>query len=178
MPSAGDRFADCRRLSFLGMLVALAVALNLLESQVPAPLPWVRLGLANLMTLVAVLTLGWREGFLVTILRVTTVGLLLGGFLGPGFLLSLGGGIAGTAVMAAMARGAGRLWSPLAMSAAGAFAHGGAQVFVLFAITVRAREVFLLLPWVLLSSLVAGIATGLLANLLLARRRSWVPFAP
>jgi heptaprenyl diphosphate synthase len=160
------------------MLVALAVVLNLLESQVPTPLPWVRLGLANLMTLVAVLTLGWRAGFLVTFVRVTAVGFLLGGFLGPGFLLSLGGGIAGTAVMALMARGAGRVWSPLALSAAGAFAHGGAQVLVLAAVIVRTREVLLLLPWVLLTSLVAGIATGLLANLLLARRRSWVPCAP
>lgn len=168
---------NVRRASFLGMLVALAVAVNLLEAQVPAPLPWVRLGFANLMTLIAILTLGWKEGFLVTILRVIIGGLVLGGFLGPAFLLSLSGGVAGTAVMALMAPGVWRIWSPLAASTAGAFAHGGAQVLVLFALLVRTPEILLLLPWVLLSSLASGVATGLLANLLLARRHGWLPIA-
>jgi len=71
--------------------------------------------------------------------------------------------------MALMARGAWRLWSPLAMSATGAFAHGGAQVLVLSAMLLRAGDLPWLLPWVLAPSLVSGIATGVLANLVLLR---------
>jgi heptaprenyl diphosphate synthase len=160
---------NIRRVSFLGVLVALALALHLLEAQIPSPLPWVRPGLANLMTLIALLTCGWRAGLLVMLLRVVIGALLLGGFLSPAFALSLAGGLASTLVMALMARGAWRLWSPLAMSAAGAFAHGGAQVLVLWALLLRAGDLPWLLPWVLGPSLVSGIATGVLANLVLLR---------
>ena len=160
---------NTRRVSFLGVLVALALALHLLESQIPSPLPWVRPGFANLMTLIALLTSGWRAGLLVMLLRVVIGALLLGGFLSPAFALSLAGGLASTLVMALMARGAWRLWSPLAISAAGAFAHGGAQVLALSALLLRAGDLPWLLPWVLGPSLVSGVATGVLANLVLLR---------
>jgi uncharacterized membrane protein len=68
-----------------------------------------------------------------------------------------------------MAKGAWRLWSPLAMSAAGAVAHGGAQAAVLTAVLLRGADLPWLLPAVLIPSLIAGIATGLLANLVLLR---------
>jgi heptaprenyl diphosphate synthase len=160
---------NARRVSFLGVLVALALALHLLEAQIPSPLPWVRPGLANLMTLIALLTAGWRAALLVAVLRVAIGSLLLGGFLGPSFALSLAGGIASTLTMALMARGGWRRWSPLAGSAAGAVAHGGAQVLVLTALLLRSADLPWLLPWVLVPSLVSGVATGLLANLVLLR---------
>lgn len=164
---------NTRRASFLGVLVALALALHLLEAQIPSPLPWVRPGLANLMTLIALLTLGWRAGLLVMALRVGIGALLLGGFLGPAFVLSLSGGLASTLVMALMARGAWRLWSPLAVSAAGAVAHGGAQVLALAVLLLRSGDLAWLLPWVLVPSLLSGVATGLLANLVLLRWRGY-----
>jgi heptaprenyl diphosphate synthase len=160
---------NIRRVSFLGVLVALALALHLVESQLPSPVPWVRPGLANLMTLIALLTIGWRAGLLVMLLRVVIGALLLGGFLSPAFVLSLSGGLASTLVMALMARGAWRLWSPLAVSAAGAAAHGGAQVLALTWLLLRSGDLAWLLPWVLVPSLISGIATGLLANLVLLR---------
>jgi len=160
---------NTRRVAFLGMLVALALGMHLLEAQIPTPLPWVRPGFANLMTLVALLTLGVRAGLLVTLLRVVIGALLLGGFLSPVFALSLAGGLASTLVMALLARGVWRLWSPLAVSAAGAVAHGGAQVLVLTGVLLRSGDLAWLMPWVLVPALVSGIVTGLLANLVLLR---------
>ena len=158
------------KLSYLGILIALAVALNLLESFIPSPLPWVRIGLANLLTLIAILTCGWREGYLVTLFRVLIASLLFGGFLSPSFLLSISGAIAATTVMALMAPGAWRLYSPLAMSVSGAFTHGFTQLLVLRIILVRTDEVFLLLPWVLFPAVLSGILTGLLANFILLKK--------
>lgn len=168
---------DFRRASLLGLLVALALALHLLESQLPSPLPWVRPGLANLMTLLALLTLGWRAGMLVTLLRVVIGGLLTGGFLGPGFALSLAGGVASTAAMALMTGGVGRLWSPIAASATGAVAHGGAQVLVLSGLLLRSADLGWLLRLVLVPSLLAGVMTGVLANLVLLRWQRRFPAA-
>ncbi len=164
---------NTRRASFLGVLVALALSLHLLEAQIPSPLPWIRPGLANLLTLIALLTVGWRAGLLVMLLRVGIGSLLLGGFLSPAFVLSLSGGLASTLVMALMARGVWRLWSPLAVSAAGAVAHGGAQVLALAGLLLRSGDLAWLLPWVLVPSLVSGVATGLLANLVLLRWRGY-----
>lgn len=165
---------NVRRVSFLGVLVALAVALHLLEAQIPAPLPWVRLGLGNVMTLVAVVTLGWRSGVTVAVVKVVVGSLLFGGLLNPAFVLALGGSLASALVMAAMAPGVWRFWSPLAASAAGALAHGAAQVLLVAALLVRSSEAFLLLPWVLLPALASGVATGLLANLVLLRFSGYV----
>jgi len=162
-----------RQASFLGVLVALSLALHLLEAQVPSPLPWVRPGLANVMTLFALLVVGVRAGLLVALLRIVIGSLLSGGFLGPAFALSLSGGLASTLVMAAMAAGAWRLWSPLAVSAAGAVAHGAAQVLVLTAVLLHGADLPWLLPWVLVPSLISGIVTGLLANLVLLRWRRY-----
>jgi len=73
--------------------------------------------------------------------------------------------------MALMAPGAWRLWSPMGVSAAGAAAHGAAQVLVLTAVLLGGADVPWLVPLVLVPSLVAGVATGLLANLVLLRWR-------
>ena len=165
---------NTRRVSLLGVLVALALALHLIEAQIPAPLPWVRPGLANLMTLVALLSLGWRAGLLVTLLRVIIGGLLVGSFLNPGFLLSLAGGLASTAAMALMAPGAWRLWSPLAVSAVGAVAHGGAQLLMLKVLLLPAGAIPWLVPLVLVPSIAAGLFTGVLANVVLLRGQGYL----
>jgi heptaprenyl diphosphate synthase len=161
---------NTRRASFLGVLVALALALHVLEAQIPTPLPWVRPGFANLMTLIALLSLGWRPALLLTLVRVVVGSLLVGSFLGPGFVLSLAGGLASTAAMALMAPGAWRIWSPLAVSAAGAVAHGGGQLLALRVLhLLPAVDIPWLVPLVLGPSLVAGLCTGLLGNVVLLR---------
>jgi heptaprenyl diphosphate synthase len=159
-----------RRTALLGCMVALAVALNIVERSVPSPVPWVRLGLANLLTLVAILSCGAAAGFTVTLLRIFVVTLFFGGFFGPGFFLSLGGGVSAATVMSLLAPGAWRLYSPLGISAAGACAHAVAQIIVLRFVLVRTWEVLYLLPWVLVPSLLTVILTGLLANFILLRR--------
>jgi heptaprenyl diphosphate synthase len=135
----------------------------------------VRPGLANLMTLVALLALGWRAALLVTLLRVVIGSLLVGSFLGPGFLLSFAGGLASTAAMALLAPGAWRLWSPLAVSAAGAVVHGAAQLLALKALQLLpAGDLSWLVPLVLVPALAAGLFTGLLGNVVLLRWQGYL----
>ena len=158
------------RIAGLAVFVALAVALSALESLVPSPLPWVRLGLANMLTLLAILSWGWREGYTVTLFRILVSALLFGSFMGPSFLLSIGGGLAATTVMALMAPGTWRIFSPIAVSVAGAFVHGLTQVLILRTVLVRTDEVFYLLPWVLLPAVLSGVLTGAAASYILLNR--------
>ena len=127
------------------------------------------------MTLVALLSLGGRAALLVTLLRVVIGSLLVGSFLGPGFLLSFAGGMASVAAMALMAPGAWRLWSPLAVSAAGAVAHSAAQLLALKALQLLpSGDISWLVPLVLVPALVAGLFTGLLGNIVLLRWRGYL----
>ena len=52
------------------VMVALGIILHRLEALLPLPTTWFKLGLANLMTLMALIYLGTREAFIVTLLRV------------------------------------------------------------------------------------------------------------
>jgi heptaprenyl diphosphate synthase len=73
----------------LAIMVALRVILHRLEALLPLPSPWIKLGLANLMTLVALVFLGFKEAVIVTFLRVVLGSILKVTFLGPNFILSL-----------------------------------------------------------------------------------------
>jgi heptaprenyl diphosphate synthase len=73
---------------------AAAIALSVVEAAIPMPLPGVKPGLANIITLVVLARYGWRDAVWVSLLRVVAGSLLLGQFLAPGFFLSLAGALA------------------------------------------------------------------------------------
>jgi uncharacterized membrane protein len=66
------------------VMVALGIILHRLEALLPLPTPWVKLGLANLMTLMVLIYFGTREAFIVTLFRVIVL-FWQGLFLGPFF---------------------------------------------------------------------------------------------
>jgi hypothetical protein len=72
-------------------LAALAVALHVIEAAIPSPLPGIRPGMANLITLLAFFRYGWRIACWITVLRVIGGSLLIGTFLTPTFILSVAG---------------------------------------------------------------------------------------
>jgi heptaprenyl diphosphate synthase len=90
----------------IALLAAYAIGLHSFESLLPSPVPWLKLGLANIITLVTLLLYGMRTAIAVTLIRVILVSLFTGTFLGPAFILSLGGGIISTVTMGFIFSGA------------------------------------------------------------------------
>ncbi len=86
---------------YLALLVAFAVAVHTIEAAIPVPIPvpGVKLGLANIITLLTLLFYGLRSGLLVASLRTVIGSLLIGNFLGPGFYLSFSGAVSSALVM-------------------------------------------------------------------------------
>ncbi len=170
MPSSAESRAHprarIRRLVNLALLAAASLVLFLFESVIPAPLPWVRLGLANVMTVTVLFLYGTREAFLLTILRVVLGSLLLGAFLAPAFFLSLGGGLAATAVMAAARALASRSLSIVGVCVLGAVAHNAGQLVILSAFFLRGPDAVHLLPYLTLSATLLGAFTGFAARAL------------
>lgn len=150
----------------MALLVALGAALHRIEALLPLPSPWIKLGLANIMTLIAIAFLGTREAFAVTFLRVVLGSVLGGTFLGPTFLLSLAGGMAGTFAMALLYRKGNGPFSMVGVSVAGACAHTAAIVICVYCLFVRQNAFLGLLPFFLTFAMVSGAATGFLADAL------------
>jgi heptaprenyl diphosphate synthase len=176
--SAADRepLEQTRRRVFLALFTALAVALHTLEALWPAPAPWFRLGLANILTLVALFLYGGRAAWTVSLGRVVLGSLLLGRLFTPGFWLALGGALLATAVMTAAHRLAPRRLGPIGVSALGAAGHALGQMIVAWLLLVRHPGLWQLFPVLLLVAVVAGVLTGWTAAVLLERLESHEAF--
>ena len=156
-----------RRVALLGMLVGAGLVLHAIDRLVPSPVPFARLGLANVVTLVALVALGLPEALVVTGVRVIVGAVILGTFGGPAFLLALSGGLASALVMGALVR-----WSipPLGVvgvSLVGAAVHNVTQLLVVGVLFTGLGAAARLAPAALLVSAPAGLATGVVAWLVL-----------
>lgn len=159
--------AATRRVVLGGVLLAGACVLGLVEAGVASSLPGVRLGLANIAVLVALVSLGEGPALAVSILRVGIVGLATGSLFGPTSALAIAGALAAWAAMALALRGSVR-FSLVGVSIAGSAAHVTAQ-FLVAALLAGAPGVLRLASFSLLASLLFGIATGLVARLVISR---------
>lgn len=162
----------------LARLAAVGIVIAMLENAIPSPLPGVKPGLANLVTLIALQQLGWRAACWVSVLRIVGSSLLLGSFLTPGFWLSLSGGIVSLLCLGLAWRLPRRLFGPLSHSLLAAVGHLAGQLTLARLWLLPHDGVWLLLPPLMLSSLLGGIATGLLTLNLLQRLAPCSPPAP
>lgn len=148
-----------KRLTLCAVLVALALALSYTERFIPLqlviPLPGVKLGLANIVTLLALYLLGPRTAFAVLIPRCLLGAVFGGGITGLAF--SLTGGLLAMAVMALAKKCA--LFSVYGVSVLGAAAHNVGQIL---AAMVLMNSVYIgaYLPYLLAVALFTGFATG------------------
>lgn len=148
----------------LALLISVGLVLFVFESYVPHPFPWVRVGLGNVTTLLALFALGPREAIVVTVVRATLGPLILGTLLTPVFVFSLGGGLAGAATMILIHRWWGGAFSVVGISVWGALAHNAAQLALAYLLFVRSSALVFLFPLLPVLSAATGIITGLLAH--------------
>ena len=116
------------RVTLAAGLAALALIFSYIEAIIPfnAGMPGVKLGIANLVILVSLYTLGFRYTFAINLVRILVAGLLFNGFFGA--LYSLAGGILSLFVMYGLKRTG--LFSQTGVSMAGGVAHNTGQLLV------------------------------------------------
>ena len=154
------------------MLTALALALYALESMLPRPLPWMRLGLSNTLVLTVLLVYGFKYAFSVSVIRTLLGSLLLGSFLGPGFVISISAGVVSCTVMGIAYFTGRRVLGTVGISVLGALAHNLTQLTVAYALFIRRPEVFMLIPLFLVLSVGTGVVTGSAAHFLYQKLES------
>lgn len=153
-----------KKLAICAVLTALALAIHTLEPLIPLPfsVPGVKLGLANIITMFALYTLGWREAFGILAARVV-LGSFFTGF--SSLAYALPGGLCALAVCLALKRflPQTQLWISGVLAAE---AHSLVQLTVGWLITGTPYVLFYL-PVMLVACLLTGAITGLCVQLLL-----------
>lgn len=159
-----------RRLVLLALLVAVAATLHVVEGwlPVPMPVPGVKLGLANIVSLLTLIMFGWREALYIAVSRVLLGSLFGGTLFGPAFAMSMGGALVSVISMAYTYKKHWRLFSLVGVSVVGAVAHNVAQV-ALASMIVYSSGLLWYVPYVLLFAVPTGLFTGLAVNYFFAK---------
>jgi heptaprenyl diphosphate synthase len=160
-----ERDTEIRKIA---LLVSCATILQILESLFPHPIPGIRLGLANMITLVALVDLGFRAALEIALMRTLISSFILGTFLSPPFILSFGAALSSTLVMGILYRLTtirGRAFlSLVGISMIGAMVHNLAQIGLAYFLIIHHRSIFYLVPLLGISAVITGVITGLVAS--------------
>ena len=154
-----------RKLTLMALLTAIALTIFVIENQIPAPvpIPGVKLGLANIITLIAMKLLGKKEAGAVLLVRILMGAMFAGS---PSTLLfSAAGGLLAYLVMCLTVDlfGENQLWI---VSALAGLAHNAGQLLACV-LVVRTLGVFAYAPVLAASGVITGVFTGLAAQALL-----------
>ena len=133
------------------------------ETAVGSPFPWIRLGLANVVTLLVLNWWGLREAFIVIILRVLLGSLIIGRLFQPVFFFSLSGGLVSALVMYAAIHCPGPGFGFIGVSILGSLSKNGTQLFLAYLVYVRQTNLFLFFPLQAILSIVTGFLIGSVA---------------
>ena len=154
------------RVAYFGVFTALALIFSYVETLIPIQfgIPGVKLGLANLIIVIALYKLKLREAYVLSVVRVILAGFLFGNYFS--IIYSLAGGLLSLTVMAYLKhRGD---FSVIGVSIAGGVFHNVGQLVVAMAV-VETFHVAYYMPVLLVAGLVTGFLIGILSDNMLKR---------
>ncbi len=156
-----SNLSKTKRLTYVTMLSALAIVINLVESYFIPPIQFgIRFGLANIISLITIKTLGAKEMLVVNAMRVVIASLLMGTIFGSAFFISFGGVLVSSFIIIALHRLNASLWFTSMMSAIG---HSLGQVLVVIYLY-HQSAVIAILPILAISSIATGLLTGIISK--------------
>ncbi|MFC1566467.1 Gx transporter family protein [bacterium] len=160
-----------KKLVKLSVYIALASLLQMSEMVIPTFFPGVKVGFANIVTLIVLYTFSLKEALLVAGMRTIVTSLLIGSFLTPTFVLSFSAAIVSTLVMGILLlnKFIAKKISIISVSIFGALSHNLTQFALAYLLIVRHANFYWYLPIILISSLATGILTGIIARYLLRK---------
>ena len=155
-----------KKTAYLGLFCAAALILSYVESLIPffAGIPGMKLGLTNVVVLVALLTLGGGAAFGINVVRIVLVGITFGNL--SAMLYALAGGLTSFLVMFLLKK-SGR-FGPVGISAAGGVAHNFVQILVAMCVLETGKLIYYL-PILCISGTFAGVAVGILGGMVAKR---------
>ena len=160
-----------RKVTTLGLLTAVALIIFMVEAQIPSivPLPGVKLGLANIVTVFTVFVLSPVDGLLVLGARIFLGAVFAGNF--STIFYSAAGGICAISVTILLKKilRKNQLW---VAGCLGAIAHSVGQITMAI-LLLRTPSIIIYLPVMIIISIITGLFTGLCAQFLIHRGNLW-----
>lgn len=153
-----------KKYALIIILVTNAIVISFLESfiPIPVPVPGVKLGLGNIITMIGISFLGLSDVIFIVVVRCFVVAILTRGVMMLAF--SLSGGILSALVMWVLFKKLQEVFSIKGISIIGAIVHNTAQVLVASLILGQVVVMFYL-PVLFISSIVTGLITGSIGEL-------------
>ncbi|RKM60850.1 Gx transporter family protein [Butyrivibrio sp. XB500-5] len=150
------------KITLYGIFAALAMILSYVELQIPAffAVPGMKLGLTNIVVVVALYVLGEKSAFFINLIRILVVSLLFGTVMSLWF--SLAGGVLSTLIMILLKRC--DKFSPVGVSAAGGITHNIGQIMIAM-ILLQTKFIVWYLPALWLSGVVSGVVIGIIGGI-------------
>lgn len=162
-----------KKLALMAALTAVALTIFVAEAQIPpvVPIPGAKLGLANIITLVAVVLLGRREAGEILLVRIILGSMFTGSV--SAMLFSIAGGVLAWGVMCLTVHffGEKQLWIVSVLAALG---HNVGQLAVAVWVT-GTVSILVYAPVLIAAGVVAGVFTGIAALYLIraVRKAGW-----
>ncbi len=154
------------KVAYFGVFTALALIFSYVETLIPINfgIPGVKLGLANLIIVIALYKMKFADAFLLAVVRVLLSGFIFGNYFS--IIYSLAGGILSLCVMGTLKKT--NKFSVLGVSMAGGVAHNIGQLIVAM-LVVETFAVVTYVPVLLVSGLVTGLLIGIAGDEMLRR---------
>ncbi|MBR6517907.1 MAG: Gx transporter family protein [Bacilli bacterium] len=148
-----------KNIAAFGVYVALAMIFSYIELQIPplVAIPGIKLGLPNVVIIIAMYKFGWKEAILINILRVLLVSVLFGTVLS--LLYSIAGAILSLFVMIILKKS--KIFSTVLVSVFGAISHNIGQITVAIFV-LETSELLYYLPVLIITGTISGVLLGLI----------------
>lgn len=156
--------SNAQAVAHIALMASLALIFSYVEAIIPynPGIPGIKLGIANIVTLIALYKFGWKDAAAVSAIRIVVAGLLFNGVFG--MLYALAGAFVSMIGMIILKKT--KLFSIVGVSMAGGVLHNVGQLLVA-ALIIEDSRIFFYFPVLMFSGIVAGIAIGIAATLIL-----------
>ncbi|MGL5088367.1 MAG: Gx transporter family protein [Cetobacterium sp.] len=166
---------EFKRKRYLTAFVLLALYLSLIETLIPKPFPWMKLGLANIASIIALEKFDEKMALEILLLRILIQGMMLGTLFSPSFIISLISGGASTLLTILLFRYRKNL-SLIAICISGAFIHNLVQLVVVYFLLFRnisiiSKSIFIFIWGFLFMGCISGVITGYICERLQFRKK-------
>lgn len=157
--------------AIIGMLTALAMVLGYIETLIPINLgiPGMKLGLANLIVIIAFYLFDVKMGVVVSLLRIVLIAMTFGSISMMFYSISGAALSLISMILAKQIKG----FSMVGISIIGGIMHNVGQI-ICASFVVRTNGVFTYLPVLMIAGVVSGMLIGIAASLVIVRVKPYI----
>lgn len=154
---------NTRKLVFIALMISGALVLSLIDSKIVLiPIfPGIKIGIANIVTIIVLYFFSWKEAMMVTVIRCVLTGIFSGNPIS--LIFGLTGGVLSTAAMSLMFQKYPRFFSIIGISLCGAEIHNFGQL-IAASFLLGSKTMFFYAPYLLIVGAISGFGIGLVSS--------------